>query len=235
MVLRFNTLLFFFLLSHICPSQNLPSLILDRNINSTFSIVGYDKNTKEWGIAVATNNLGVGNSTIYIEAGVGAFSVIAETEPSYAVNGFAQLKAGKNTEQAIQFAKEKDETPEYRQVSGIDSKGNTFAFTGPSLKYWKGFSGHRVGKNYVVMGNQLADNVLFAMANAFESAQGTLAQRLLTSLVAGQAAGGQINGKQSAALVVKGSDNAWYNQIDLRVDHSKNPFGDLQKLVDYHY
>ncbi len=216
-------------------SQNLPSLLLNRNINSTFSIVAYDKTTQEWGIAVATNNIYVGNSTIYITPGLGAFSVIAETEPAYAINGFEQLKKGKSIEQAIQFTKDTDPDFYERQVSGIDAKGNVYAFTGEALKYWNGTSTHKLGKGFVVMGNQLADSVLISMAYAFETTKGTLAERLLKSLIAGENAGGQINGKQSAALVVKGSNNEWFNQIDLRVDDSKTPFEDLQKLLNYHY
>lgn len=216
-------------------AQNLPSLLLDRNIQSTFSITAYDSAAHEWGIAVATNNLYVGNATVYIEPGVGAFSVIAETEPAYAINGFSQLRKGKSIKEAIQYTRNTDEDSLLRQVAGIDARGNRFAFTGGALKYWNGLAAHRIGANYIVMGNQLADSVLAHMATTFEAATGSLAERLLKSLVAGQQAGGQINGKQSAALVVKGTNNEWYNQIDLRVDHALQPFDDLQRLLNYHY
>jgi len=216
-------------------SQNLPSLLTEKNINSTFSILAYDENAQEWGIAVATNNIYVGNSTIYIEPGVGAFSVIAETEPKYAIQGFEKLKEGKSIEQAILEVKDNDDQANYRQISGIDARGNVFAFTGKSLKYWNGNASKILGENYVVIGNQLADGVLQKMCDAFENSKGTLAQRLLNSLVAGQHAGGQISGKQSAAIVVKGTNNQWYNQIDLRVDNSKEPIQELRTLMDYHY
>lgn len=225
----------FILLSLYSFGQNLPSLLSGKNINATFSILAYDEIAEEWGIAVATNNIYVGNSTIYITPGVGAFSVIAETEPKYGIEGIKKLKSGKSIEQAILEVKEEDETAHYRQVSGIDAKGNVFAFTGNSLNYWKGKASEILGENYVVLGNQLAPNVLSAMAETFEAAQGTLAQRLLESLVAGQNAGGQISGKQSAAVVVKGINNEWYNQVDLRVDHAKNPIKELQILMGYHY
>nr|WP_299069924.1 DUF1028 domain-containing protein [uncultured Allomuricauda sp.] len=215
--------------------QNLPSLLTEKNINSTFSILAYDKNSQEWGIGVATNNIYVGNSTIYIEPEIGAFSVIAETEPKYGINGLEKLKTGKSIEQAIIEVRKNDDEANYRQVSGIDAKGNVFAFTGKSLKYWNGKAGQILGENYVVMGNQLADEVLSEMSKSFENSEGTLAERLLKSLVAGQNAGGQISGKQSAAVVVKGSNNEWYNQIDLRVDNSKEPIKELQTLMDYHY
>jgi uncharacterized Ntn-hydrolase superfamily protein len=216
-------------------SQNLPSLLLNRNINSTFSILAYDEMAKEWGIAVATNNIYVGNSTIYIQPGLGAFSIIAETEPSYAANGFEELKKGRSIQQAIEFTKQEDTEWYNRQVSGIDAKGNVYAFTGAALTYWQGTSTHILAKRFVVMGNQLADSVLFKMKDTYQSTSGTLAERLLKSLIAGQNAGGQITGKQSAALIVKGSNNEWFNQIDLRVDNSKTPFEDLQKLLNYHY
>ena len=216
-------------------SQNLPSLLTQKDINSTFSILAYDETTKEWGVAVATNNIYVGSSTIYIEPGLGAFSVIAETEPRYAIEGLVKLKEGKSIEQAISEVEKSDDEANYRQVSGIDSEGNVFAFTGKSLKYWNGRASQILGTKFVVMGNQLADEVLSNMANTFEDAEGTLAERLLKSLVAGQYAGGQISGKQSAAIVVKGLTNEWYNQIDLRVDNSKNPIKELQTLMNYHY
>ena len=216
-------------------SQNLPSLLTQKDINSTFSILAYDETTKEWGVAVATNNIYVGSSTIYIEPGLGAFSVIAETEPRYAIEGLVKLKEGKSIEQAISEVVKSDDEANYRQVSGIDSEGNVFAFTGKSLKYWNGRASQILGTKFVVMGNQLADEVLSNMANTFEDAEGTLAERLLKSLVAGQYAGGQISGKQSAAIVVKGLTNEWYNQIDLRVDNSKNPIKELQTLMNYHY
>ncbi len=216
-------------------SQNLPSLTLDKNINATFSIIGYDAEAKEWGVAVATNNLYVGNSTIYIRPGIGAFSVIAETEPMYGTNGLELLQKGHTIKEAIETTKDKDKEAHFRQVSGIDANGNGHAFTGAALHYWKGAAATKKGKNYVVMGNQLAEGVLSAMATRFENSKGTLAQRLLQSLLAGQEKGGQLSGKQSAALVVKGSENEWFNQIDLRVDHSKTPFKDLEKLLQYHY
>ncbi|MFT3823014.1 MAG: DUF1028 domain-containing protein [Chitinophagaceae bacterium] len=221
--------------STVIHGQNLPELLTGKNINATFSIVGYDEQRKEWGIAVATNNIYVGNSTVYIEPGVGAFSTIAETEPTYAFNGFRLLKESKTIQEAIEYTMKTDAEAYLRQVGGLDANGNAFAFTGSTLKSWKGNAGHITGKNFVVMGNQLADSVLTAMANTFQQTSGLLSERLLKSLLAGQKAGGQLNGKQSAALVVKGLNNEWFNQVDLRVDHSLTPFDDLQRLFNYHY
>jgi uncharacterized Ntn-hydrolase superfamily protein len=216
-------------------SQNLPSLLTGKNINATFSITAYDPAAQEWGIAVATNNICVGNSTIYVQPGLGAFSVIAETEPAYAHNGFDQLKQGKSIREAIEYTMQTDSESYLRQVAGIDRNGMTFAFTGASWKYEKGFASTLTGPNFVAMGNQLAPDVLTQMSTAFRATQGTLAKRLLAAILAGQKAGGQITGKQSAALTVKGSLNSWYDDIDLRVDDSKDPFGDLTRLLQYHY
>ncbi len=227
--------IFFFLSTQSTFGQNLPSLLTEKNINATFSILAYDEGAQEWGIAVATDNIYVGNSTIYIEPEVGAFSVIAETEPRYGMDGLLKLKAGKSIEQTISECQEIDNEVNYRQVSGIDAEGNVYAFTGKSLKYWKGYAGEYMGNNYVVMGNQLEENVLSEMAEVYEKSEGTLAERLLKSLIAGQHAGGQITGKRSAAIVVKGSKNEWFNQIDLRVDNSDEPFKELQTLMNYHY
>ncbi|SHH08886.1 DUF1028 domain-containing protein [Pedobacter caeni] len=228
-----------FIISHLtvlyCSAQNLPSLLLDRNINSTFSIIAYDSAAKEWGIAVATNNIYVGNSTVYIQPGLGAFSVIAETDPDYAINGFAALKKGKSVKEAIESTRANDEDANFRQIAGIDSIGNVYAYTGSALKFWKGDATHLTGKHYVVLGNQLAEGVLSSMAKSYEHSTGTLAERLLTSIRAGQDAGGQITGKQSAALMVKGAGQEWYNQIDLRVDDAKYPLIELQRLLNFHY
>lgn len=159
-------------------AQNLPSLILNRNINATFSIIAYDTAAREWGIAVASNNIYVGNSTCYLQPGTGAFSVIAETEPAYGLNGLLQLQQGKTIEQAVRYTRDRDSLADYRQVAGIDSAGNVFAFTGTSLRNWKGVNTHLTGKHFAVMGNQLAPGTLPAMATAFENTCGSLATRL---------------------------------------------------------
>ncbi len=132
MVGKSEILAFGFILGYcgIGLSQNLPSLLLEKNINATFSIIAYDAEQAEWGIAVATNNIYVGNSTVHIEPGVGAFSIIAETEPQYAIDGFEHLNAGASIEKAISSTRDTDKNAHYRQVAGIDKLGNTFAFTG---------------------------------------------------------------------------------------------------------
>ncbi len=228
-------LLLLFLLPTVLPAQNLPSLLLQKNINATFAIIGYDPLTKEWGIAVATNNIYVGNSTTYIEPGAGAIAVIAETEPAYGLNGLAQMKAGKTPQEAFAFTQQTDTDSSFRQVGMLDKNGQPYAITGHALSYWQGMAGHQAAQNCVVLGNQLAPGVLTSMHQCFDSSRGPLAERLLQALMAGQQAGGQLSGKQSAALLVKGLQQEWFNHIDLRVDHSLTPFQDLRRLLDYHY
>ncbi|MEO1713087.1 MAG: DUF1028 domain-containing protein [Bacteroidota bacterium] len=226
----------FFLLGSITISwcQNVPSLLADRDINATFAILAYDPHDQMWGAAVATNNLAVGNSTIYIEPGVGAFVIIAETEPAYAHQGFSLLQNGASIQEAVEATRKADDDRHYRQVAALDAKGLGYAFTGEALKYWPGQSGHYLGDYFIVLGNQLADSVLVEMARAFTEHQGLLAEGLLKALVAGQKAGGQYNGKQSAALYVEGVDRTWYETVDLRVDHSETPFADLEQLWLYY-
>jgi len=228
---------FFFLLlcsTYTVCAQNIQSLLLERDIQSTFAIIGLDPETEELGIAVATNNIYVGNSTIYIKPGVGAIATIAETQPEYGIIGLKKLEEGEPIDQILDELKAKDEDARFRQIGGLDANGIGYAFTGESVKYWSGVSGQLIGQHYVVLGNQLAPKVLEEMAKTFEDHQGALPDRLLESLLAGQRCGGQISGKQSAALVVKGPRNQWYNQIDLRVDHSKSPFQDLKQLWNFH-
>src|SRR6186713_3220099 len=133
LVLLNTVILYSFCLSGL-RAQNLPSLVSGKNINATFSILAYDREAGEWGIAVATNNIYVGNSTVYIEPGLGAFSVIAETEPVYALEGFEQLRQGKTIREAIEYTAGLDSDVGLRQVSGIDSIGRVYAFTGSSWK-----------------------------------------------------------------------------------------------------
>lgn len=234
LLLRGHIAVIILMLSTVVSAQNLPSLLSGRDINSTFAIVAYDKATQKWGVAVATNNIYVGNSTVYIEPGVGAAAVIAETEPVYGINALKNLKHGHSPAQAAQYTIQTDSMPDYRQLGIVDRNGRTFGYTGHALSYWKGYAGHRTGPGYVVMGNQLADSVLVRMADGYEKTAGSFAQRLLAALSAGQAAGGQLSGKQSAALRVDGMNTSWNNRIDLRVDNDVDPVSSLQTLLNYH-
>jgi uncharacterized Ntn-hydrolase superfamily protein len=225
---------FCLVLSLNAKAQNLPSLLNQRNTNSTFAIVAYDSETQKWGIAVATNNIYVGNSTIYIAPGVGAAAVIAETEPIYGINALKKMRQGFTPAQAANFTLRTDSMPDYRQLGIVDKFGHSYGYTGHALSYWKGTAAHITGKGYVVMGNQLADSVLVEMVRAYETTHASFPQRLIASIAAGQQAGGQITGKQSAALKVDGLETTWNNRIDLRVDNDTDPIPNLKKLLNYH-
>jgi len=229
-----TTFLFCALLVGQLRSQNLVSTLHNLEITSTYAIIGLDTATGEIGIAVATNNISVGNSTIYLNPEIGAVSVIADTEPDYGLNGLQELAAGSSIKAALEATRVKDENSDFRQVAGMDLKGNTYSFTGESLRYWQGDSGNISGNNCVVIGNQLGDSVLVKMITSFENSDKSLTERLLAAMIVGFRSGGQLSGERSAALVVKGKNNEWFQNYDLRVDNSSTPLHDLQVLYDYH-
>jgi uncharacterized Ntn-hydrolase superfamily protein len=204
---------------------------------ATFSIVACDK-AGNCGVAVATDNLAVGASVPYAQAHVGALTSQFETNPSYGPKGMALLSAGVTPEAAIRRLLEGDgnfdgtSTAE-RQVGLVDAQGHAANYTG-AVALTATWAGALKGDGYSVQGNGLAGAVvLSAMEQTFLSAKGALAERLMASLEAGQAAGGQSIGKMSAALLVRTTDGGWQD-IDLRVDGAAEPIEDLRRLLDQH-
>jgi uncharacterized Ntn-hydrolase superfamily protein len=185
---------------------------------------------------VQTNNLAVGASVPYAQAGVGAVVSQFETNPHYGPRGLALLAQGVSPEGALEKLLAEDgnfdgEGPEARQVALVSIDGRTAAYTGDEARraVWAGV---RSGPSFTIQGNGLVSvAVVDAMEQAFRGAQGTLAERLMASLVAGDLAGGQRTGRESAALLVRTPDG-WPIDIDLRVDHSNNPVADLKTLAD---
>jgi uncharacterized Ntn-hydrolase superfamily protein len=199
----------------------------------TFSIVARDPATGELGVAVQSHWFGVGPIVPWAEAGVGAVATQSFVEPAYGPNGLALMRAGKSAPDALKELLAKDEARDVRQVAMIDSQGRVDAWTGAKDIQ---AAGHQVGQNYSVQANlMLNDKVWPAMARAFESAKGDLAERMLAALDAAQAVGGDIRGKQSAALVVvtgKPTGQPWKDRTyDLRVDDSPEPLKELRRLV----
>jgi uncharacterized Ntn-hydrolase superfamily protein len=199
----------------------------------TFSIVARDPDTGELGVAVQSHWFSVGPIVPWAEAGVGAVATQSFVDPSYGKNGLELMRAGKSAPDALKELLEKDEGREVRQVAMIDAQGHVNAWTGKNDIQ---AAGHIVGKNFSVQANlMLNDKVWPAMARAFESAKGDLAERMLAALDAAQAVGGDIRGKQSAALIVvtgKPTGMAWKDRtFDLRVDDSANPLVELRRLV----
>src|SRR5262245_47017894 len=199
----------------------------------TFSIVCRDPNTGELGVAVQSHWFSVGSIVAWAEAGVGAVATQSFVDPSYGKNGLDLMRSGKSAPDTLKELLEKDEGREVRQVAMIDAQGRVDAWTGKNDIQ---AAGHIVGNNFSVQANlMLNDKVWPAMAHAFESTKGDLAERMLAALDAAQAAGGDIRGRQSAAIIVvtgKPTGQAWKDRtFDLRVDDSPEPLVELRRLV----
>src|SRR5215213_3748845 len=199
----------------------------------TFSIVARDPATGELGVAVQSHWFSVGSIVAWAEAGVGAVATQSFVDPSYGKNGLDFMRAGKSAPDTLKELLAKDEGREVRQVAMIDAQGRVDAWTGKNDIQ---AAGHIVATNFSVQANlMLNDKVWPAMARAFESTKGDLADRMLAALDAAQAAGGDIRGRQSAAMIVvtgKPTGQAWKDRIfDLRVDDSPEPLIELRRLV----
>jgi uncharacterized Ntn-hydrolase superfamily protein len=203
---------------------------------STFSIVACDLEAHEWGVAVQSKFLAVGPVVPWAEAEVGAIATQSYANTSFGPQGLALLRSGLSAQEALNRLIEADEGREKRQVGVVDAKGRTAAFTGKECFPW---AGHHVGQYYTCQGNILAsEEVVRGMSKAFESTKGALAERLLSSLHAGQAAGGDRRGQQSASLhvvKVKGGYGGYTDRlIDLRVDDHAKPIEELERIFHLH-
>lgn len=195
---------------------------------TTFSIVAHCPQTEELGVAVSTAVPAVGVINPFARAWVGAIATQAVSNPHLGIDGLNLLAQGLSAAQVLERLLGADADREKRQLSIVDAHGTAAAFTGKKAHPWKG---HRVGQGYVVAGNLLVgEETLAAMAAAFEEAQGTLAERLLLAVEAGQAAGGDRRGKVSAALLVVKDQE--YPHLDLRVDEHPAPVAELRRIFD---
>lgn len=208
---------------------------------ATFSILGYDPETGEVGGAVQSRVFSVGNGVLWAEAGVGAAATQAIVDVSYGPRAIELLRKGLQPEAIIKQTWESDPDPQPdrwtkqgRQFAVIDQKGNTAVFTGPKATEW---AGHKQGQYATAQGNILAgEAVVDGMIKAFETTKGHLSVRLMAALEAGQAAGGDKRGMQSAAILIVGKGlGVWLNNdvvMRLQVDDSPEPITDLRRLVD---
>jgi len=199
---------------------------------STFSIVAVDLATGELGVAVASKFLAVGAVVPWARAGVGAVATQSYANVSYGPTGLELMAAGHSAGETLARLLADDPDRELRQVGIVDARGGTATFTGSACHAW---AGGRTGPGYAVQGNILTGpEVVDAMAHAFETTDGPLAVRLLAALAAGDAAGGDRRGKQSAALLVvkeRGGYGGYTDRfIDLRVDDHVEPVAELQRL-----
>jgi len=206
---------------------------------ATYSIVACDAKTRECGVAVQTNNLAVGASVPYAQAGVGALVSQFETNPQYGPRGLALLAQGMSPEATLRKLLAEDGNfdgagPEARQVALVNVEGRAAAYTGEDAQHAE-WAGALSGLGYSVQGNGLAGpKVVEAMERSFLQTEGTLGERLMAALTAGDLAGGQKTGRESAALLVRTADG-WPIDIDLRVDDSSDPVGELRKLFDMQF
>lgn len=211
----------------------------------TFSILGYDPETGEVGGAVHSAVFSVGNGVLWAEADTGIVTTQAIVDVSYGPKGLALLRAGMKPEAIVKAIWESDPDPGYRgqkwpkagrQFAVMDAKGDYAAFTGPAATAW---AGHKGGKYCTAQGNILAgEAVVNEMVAAFEKTPGHLSLRLMAALEAGQAAGGDTRGQQSAAmLIVKKNAGVWLNNdvvLRLQVDHTpEKAIPELRRIVDY--
>lgn len=208
---------------------------------ATFSILGYDPATGEVGGAVQSRVFSVGNGVLWAEAGVGIVTTQAVVDVSYGAQGLALLRAGMTPAAAVEAIWSSDPDPrpsdwtkQGRQFAVMDTSGNYAAFTGPKASAW---AGHKGGRFCTAQGNILAGaDVVNRMVEAFENTKGHLSMRLMAALDAGQAAGGDTRGMQSAAMiVVKKGGGVWLNHdvvLRLQVDDDPEPLAELRRLVE---
>jgi uncharacterized Ntn-hydrolase superfamily protein len=210
---------------------------------ATFSILGYDSDTGEVGGAVQSRVFSVGNGVLWAEADVGVVATQAIVDVSYGPKALALLRTGLKPDAIIKAIWDSDPDPglngrpwpkEGRQFAVMDAKGNYASFTGPKATAW---AGHKGGKFCTAQGNILAgEAVVNGMVEAFEKSSGHLSLRLMAALDAGQEAGGDTRGKQSAAmLIVKKNGGVWLNNdvvVRLQVDDNPEPLKELRRLIE---
>jgi uncharacterized Ntn-hydrolase superfamily protein len=195
----------------------------------TWSIIARDEKTGRIGIAVATRAFAVGARVPHIRTGVGAICSQALTNPFFGPRGLALLSAGASAEDAVRMLMLSDEGRDHRQVHVMDREGRFAAATGAACIEW---CGHLARDGLSIAGNMLAGpQVIAATADTFEaSTDKPFAQRLVAAMMAGEAAGGDKRGKQSAALLIHdGEDDA---MLDLRVDDHTDPLAELARLEE---
>jgi uncharacterized Ntn-hydrolase superfamily protein len=199
---------------------------------ATFSIVGYDPATGDLGIAVQSKFFAVGAVVPWARAGVGAVATQSYANTAYGPDGLRFLADGASAVAAVEQLTAADDDRALRQLGIVDAAGVAATFTGDACLPW---AGGRVGEHYAAQGNILAGpEVVDAMAVTFESTPGDLGARLVAALAAGQAAGGDARGRQSAALLVVreggGYGGANDRYVDLRVDDHPVPIRELRRL-----
>lgn len=231
---RVAILLSIILLCLVISEESLNQSANTEDIVATFSIVAFDPNNGDLGIAVESKFLAVGSVVPWAKAGVGAIATQSLANTSYGPDGLNLLAEGLSAEEALQKLISKDDKKDLRQVGIVDAKGHSASFTGEKCFAW---AGHICGENYSCQGNILVSKeTVEAMARTFEQTKDDLAHRLVEALAAGQEAGGDKRGRQSAALLVvreKGGYGGFNDRyIDLRADDHPTPIKELKRLLE---
>ena len=204
-----------------------------RNVSpSTFSIVARDPQTGDLGVIVQSKFPAVGSIVPWAEANVGVIATQAWANVSYGPRGLDMLRAGLSAPEVVKRLVADDERAEHRQVGIVDAKGRAAAHTGSECMEW---AGHMIGQGYACQGNILVgEAVIASMAEAYESTEGDLIDRLFAALRAGQAAGGDRRGMQSAAILVVrkggGYEGGSDRYVDVRVDDHPSPIEELERI-----
>ena len=200
----------------------------------TFSIVAYDSEKKEWGVAVQSKFIAVGSIVPFAKVNVGAVATQALANTSYGPKSLALLEQGMTAEETIKIITQHDEKREHRQVGIVDSFGNVASFTGKKCFDW---AGHVSGENYTCQGNILvSEDTVLAMSHAYRETSGDLVEKLLAALEEGQEAGGDSRGKQSAAILIVKEEGAYDGgtdrYINVRVDEHEHPIKELRRVFE---
>ena len=213
----------------------LPVVAVERPVH-TYSIVARDAETGEMGVAVQSHWFSVGSIVTWAEAGVGAIATQSFVEPAYGPRGLELMKSGLSANHALEALVSVDEGRDVRQVAYVDADGNVAAHTGAKCIE---SAGHYVGEGYSVQANMmLNDKVVPAMAKAYEGSEGDLADRLMAALAAAQSVGGDIRGKQSAAMLIVEAESTarpWADRVlELRIEDHPTPIAELERLLKVH-
>ena len=200
---------------------------------ATYSIVARDSTTGQLGVAVQSHWFSVGPIVPWVEPGVGAVATQSLVDPAYGPLGLDLMRMGRTAPEALKALVSTDEGAEIRQVAMVDANGNVAAHTGKRAIY---AAGHQIGAQYSVQANLMEKPTVWAaMSKAYESSTGDLAERMLAALEAAEAEGGDIRGRQSAAILIVGPENTnkpWADRLfDLRVEDHPNPVAELRRLV----
>ena len=205
---------------------------MSRRPVATYSIVARDSTTGQLGVAVQSHWFSVG-PIVWVEPGVGAVATQSLVDPAYGPLGLNLMRMGRTAPEALKALVSTDEGAEIRQVAMVDANGNVAAHTGKRAIY---AAGHQTGTQYSVQANLMEKPTVWAaMSKAYESSTGDLAERMLAALEAAEAEGGDIRGRQSAAILIVGPENTnrpWADRLfDLRVEDHPNPVAELRRLV----